>query len=430
MVMSMIGTTRRKRRGTVLTIFNQKGGVGKTTTAVNVSAAMAAANFRVLLIDLDSQGNASTALGIDRTSRGLGAYDFLLGAGDSAATVRETAIPGLSLVTGSMDLVGAEMELSKLGDRHAQLSDRLKPIRGDYDFILIDCPPSFGFLALNAILAADRLLVPVQCEYLSLEGLSHLRDTVNLLRQRFVPGFTGFDILITMYEQTNPKAQALAGEMRRHFAGSVYETMVPRNEAISESAAFGTPVLLYRAESEGADAYLNVSAEILIREGVEVSVPVDRLYHAAAAYAGERAGGGSPAQPEDEPARITRDMRMTLETWFKRGVYRRPEKEPAVAVAGRPGNVVSDLPARSKTRRQIEAQELLDAIAQKTAALKVEPADRKGESMPAGEPSMTATASWRHRLGFARPIAAPLIFIGMIAVLFALQYLFNRTPIP
>jgi len=422
MVMSMIGTTRRKRRGTVLTIFNQKGGVGKTTTAVNVSAALAAANFRVLLIDLDSQGNASTALGIDRTSRGLGAYDFLLGADESAATVRETAIPGLSLVTGSMDLVGAEMELSKLGDRHAQLADRLKPIRDEYDFILVDCPPSFGFLALNAILAADRLLVPVQCEYLSLEGLSHLRDTVNLLRQRFVPGFTGFDILVTMYEQTNPKALALAGEMRRHFAGSVYETMVPRNEAISEAAAFGTPVLLYRPDSDGADAYLHVSAEILIREGVEVAVPVDRLYHAA--YADDGSASVQP-MPRDESDRITHDMRMTLETWFKRGVYRRAEKEPAVVAPVDGGGSAVELPARSRTRRQIEAQELLDAIAQKAAALKA----AQPEDEPAGmaEP---LPVGWVQRLRFARPVAAPLIFVGMIAVLFALQYLFNRAPMP
>jgi len=422
MVMSMIGTTRRKRRGTVLTIFNQKGGVGKTTTAVNVSAALAAANFRVLLIDLDSQGNASTALGIDRTSRGLGAYDFLLGADESAATVRETAIPGLSLVTGSMDLVGAEMELSKLGDRHAQLADRLKPIRDEYDFVLIDCPPSFGFLALNAILAADRLLVPVQCEYLSLEGLSHLRDTVNLLRQRFVPGFTGFDILVTMYEQSNPKALALASEMRRHFAGSVYETMVPRNEAISEAAAFGTPVLLYRPESDGADAYLHVSAEILIREGVEVAVPVDRLYHAA--YADDGAGSVQP-MPQDEPGRIAHEMRMTLETWFKRGVYRRAEKEPTVATPVEGGGSAVEPPVRSRTRRQIEAQELLDAIAQKTAALKAE--EPEDEPVGMAEPAL---AGWPQRLRFARPVAAPLIFVGMIAVFFALQYLFNRPPMP
>lgn len=427
MVMSMIGTTRRKRRGTVLTIFNQKGGVGKTTTAVNVSAAMAAANFRVLLIDLDSQGNASTALGVDRTSRGQGAYDFLLGSDESAATVRESAIPGLSLVTGSMDLVGAEMELSKLGDRHVQLSDRLRPIRDEYDFILIDCPPSFGFLALNAILAADRLLVPVQCEYLSLEGLSHLRDTVNLLRQRFVPGFTGFDILVTMYEQTNPKAQALAGEMRRHFAGSVYETMVPRNEAISEAAAFGTPVLLYRPDSDGADAYLKVSAEILIREGVEVAVPVDRLYHAAAAYAdGRTAGTGLQALPQDEPGRIIRDMRMTLETWFKRGVYRRTEKEPVAVVADDGSAVASELPLRSSTRRQIEARELLDAIAQKTAALREDAVEAEAE--PA---TMIPSRFYRLRhLHLARPLAAPLIFVGMVAVLFALQYFFYRLPTP
>jgi len=311
--------------------------------------------------------------------------------------------------------------LSKLGDRHAQLGDRLKPIRDEYDFILIDCPPSFGFLALNAILAADRLLVPVQCEYLSLEGLSHLRDTVNLLRQRFVPGFTGFDILVTMYEQTNPKALALASEMRRHFAGSVYETMVPRNEAISEAAAFGTPVLLYRPDSDGADAYLHVSAEILIREGVEVAVPVDRLYHAA--YADDAAGNVQP-MAQDEPGRITHDMRMTLETWFKRGVYRRAEKEPAVAAPVEGGSPV-DPSARSRTRRQIEAQELLEAIAQKAAALKA--AEPEDEPTGMAEPS---SSGWTQRLRFARPVAAPLIFVGMIVVLFALQYLFNRPPMP
>lgn len=247
--------------GLTIAVANQKGGVGKTATAVNVGASLALEGFRVLLIDLDSQGSATSGLGQEH-SKGLSSYEVLIGELGATQAARATPIEGLSLIPGTRDLAGAEVELVSYSDRHSRLRGQLDPIRGDFDFILIDCPPSLGMLTLNALCAADAVLVPLQCEFYALEGLGALVETLERVRSGFHPDLRILGILLTMYDARTSLSRQVAREVRQHFGDKVLRAMVPRNVRVSESPSYGQPVVTYDPNSSGAIAYRNAAREI------------------------------------------------------------------------------------------------------------------------------------------------------------------------
>jgi chromosome partitioning protein len=250
----------------ILAIVNQKGGVGKTTTAVNLATALAAAGRRVLVIDFDPQGNASTGLGVTRQNRRVTSYDVLLGDVSVVAAAVPTPIPLLSLVPSSVDLSGAEIELVDVDDREFRLRKALHGIAGAYDYVLIDCPPSLGLLTLNALVAAHAVLVPLQCEFYALEGLSHLVRTVERIKRSLNPGLEIQGVVLTMFDKRNNLSDLVAADVRGHFGDKVYDTVIPRNVRISEAPSHGKPVLLYDFRSAGAQAYIHLASEVLRRE--------------------------------------------------------------------------------------------------------------------------------------------------------------------
>ncbi len=253
------------RSGRILAIANQKGGVGKTTTAINLSTALAAVGRRVLLVDLDPQGNASTGLGIDRNAS-VGTYEVLIDGLAMAGAVRPTEVPLLSVVPASVDLSGAELELVMLEQREYRLRQAFVGIAGDYDYILIDCPPALGLLTLNALVAADSVLVPLQCEFLALEGLSQLVRTIERVSAAFNPSLGIQGIVLTMFDSRNNLSSLVASDVREYFGDTVYQTVIPRNVRVSEAPSHGKPVLLYDFRSAGAQAYIHLAGEILRRE--------------------------------------------------------------------------------------------------------------------------------------------------------------------
>ena len=253
----------------IITVANQKGGVGKTTTAINLATALAAIGERVLIIDLDPQGNASTGLGIDRRDRATSSYDVIVGNTEVADAAVATAVPGLWIIPSTLDLLGVEMEIAASPDRVLKLKAALARNAGAQDgfsYVLIDCPPSLNLLTLNSMAAADSVLVPLQYEFFALEGLSQLLETVDQMRRTVNPKLTIQGIVMTMYDGRNNLANQVVEDVRMHMGDTVYETIIPRNVRVSEAPSFGKPAILYDLKCSGSQAYLQLASEVIRRE--------------------------------------------------------------------------------------------------------------------------------------------------------------------
>jgi len=254
------------RHHRILAVANQKGGVGKTTTAINLATALAAVHKRVLVIDFDPQGNASTGLGIPRQARAVTSYDVLRADRSLAEATVPTTVPDLFIVPASVDLSGAEVELVEMERREFRLRESLSGAALDYDYVLIDCPPSLGLLTLNALVAADAVLVPLQCEFYALEGLSHLIRTIERVKKHLNPSLEIQGIVLTMFDKRNNLSDLVAADVRGYLGAKVYDTVIPRNVRVSEAPSHGKPVLLYDVRCPGAQAYIHLASEVLRRE--------------------------------------------------------------------------------------------------------------------------------------------------------------------
>jgi chromosome partitioning protein len=258
-------------RPRVLGIANQKGGVGKTTTAINLGTALAAIGEHVLIVDLDPQGNASTGLGIERKSRRTSTYDILTGAAPMRDAVLPTAVPQLYIAPSTLDLSGLELEIGQQRDRAFRLRNALRQLNTgartyDFTYVLVDCPPSLNLLTVNAMAAADSILVPLQCEFFALEGLSQLLKTVEQVKTTLNPTLSIHGIVLTMYDSRNNLSNQVVADVRQFMGNKVYETIIPRNVRISEAPSYGKPVLVYDLKCVGSEAYLRLATEIIQRE--------------------------------------------------------------------------------------------------------------------------------------------------------------------
>jgi chromosome partitioning protein len=259
--------------GRVVAVANQKGGVGKTTTAINLGTALAACGKSILLIDIDPQGNASTGLGIHNSARDVTTYDVVLGGAKLSDAVIRTRIPGFDLIPSVVDLSAAEVELVERPRREYRLREALAGTAKDYDYVLIDCPPSLGLLTVNALVAARSVLVPLQCEFFALEGLSLLLRTIDRVRRSFNAGLDVQGVLLTMFDRRNNLAQQVATDVRSFLGKRVYDTVIPRNVRVSEAPSHGMPVLLYDFRCPGAQAYVQLAGEVLRREQTAAAAP-------------------------------------------------------------------------------------------------------------------------------------------------------------
>ncbi len=248
----------------IICIANQKGGVGKTTTAINLSASLAAANKKTLLIDADSQGNSTSGLGINRMRYDKSNfYHAMIGQATLDSVIVQTALPNLDMIPSNQDLIGLEVEFVHLEDREVRLRQILKSLDRAYDFIVIDCPPSLGFMTVNALVAADSLIVPLQCEYFAMEGLGYLLNTVKLVKANLNPELALGGILLTMFDVRNSLSHRVMEDVRKHLGNKVFKTIIPRNVRLSESPSHGLPIILYDIKSRGAIAYMELAREIL-----------------------------------------------------------------------------------------------------------------------------------------------------------------------
>lgn len=263
---------RKPGQPRIIALANQKGGVGKTTTAINLGTALAAIGERVLVIDLDPQGNASTGLGIDRRDRNCSTYDVLIGEAKLRDAIVPTAVPRLHIAASTMDLSGLELELGNARDRAFRLRDAIAdlnvdvPEDTDYTYVLVDCPPSLNLITVNAMAASHAILVPLQCEFFALEGLSQLLQTVEQVRSTLNPGLTIHGIVLTMFDSRNNLSNQVVADVRQFMGKKVYDTMIPRNVRISEAPSYGKPVLVYDLKCVGSEAYLKLATEVIQRE--------------------------------------------------------------------------------------------------------------------------------------------------------------------
>ncbi len=263
---------RTVRPPRVLAVANQKGGVGKTTTAINLGTALAATGEDVLIIDLDPQGNASTGLGVDRRDRRHSTYDVMSGETPIRAAIVATAVPRLHLAPSTLDLAGLELEIAQARDRAFRLRNALAPLntfhaeQTNYSYVLVDCPPSLNLLTVNAMAAAHAILVPLQCEFFALEGLSQLLKTVDSVREQLNPGLTIHGVVLTMYDSRNNLSGQVVADVREFMGRKVYDTVIPRNVRVSEAPSYGKPVLVYDLKCSGSEAYLRLATEVIQRE--------------------------------------------------------------------------------------------------------------------------------------------------------------------
>lgn len=251
--------------GAIIGIANQKGGVGKTTTAINLASSLAIAEKKTLLIDIDPQGNSTSGVGIDKNKVDISTYDILLGDASIEEGIKDTEIGYLQILPSNINLVGAEVELVGVTNREYLLKNSLFPIRGDYEFIIIDCPPSLGLLTINTLTAADSLIIPIQCEYYALEGLGQLLNTIRLVQRQLNPGLEIHGVLLTMYDSRLNLSKQVAEEARKFFADKVFDTVIRRNVRLSEAPSFGRPIMLYDILCTGSANYMNLAKEVLAR---------------------------------------------------------------------------------------------------------------------------------------------------------------------
>lgn len=262
-------TVKNKKSPRILSVANQKGGVGKTTTSVNLATALSAIGQKVLLVDLDPQGNASTGLGIKRAGLRSSTYDVIFEDANIEETIQKTKVPGLDVLPSSVHLSGAEIELVGASEREFRLKNALcEPLKDGsaYDYIIIDCPPSLSLLTLNAFVASDSIVVPLQCEFYALEGLSHLVKTIERVRKNFNPDLDIHGVVLTMFDKRNNLSEAVAKDVRDYFGDTVYKTVIPRNVRLSEAPSYGLPAIVYDMRCSGARAYIALAKEVLKRE--------------------------------------------------------------------------------------------------------------------------------------------------------------------
>ena len=250
----------------VIALANQKGGVGKTTTAINLATALAAIRQRVLIVDLDPQGNASTGIGIPKAKRAVNSYHVLIQQTPLRDAIQPTEIPGLDIVPSGIDLSGAELELVDMARREYRLKETIALGTAGYDYVFIDCPPALGLLTVNALAAADAVLVPLQCEFFALEGVSHLVHTIERVKKTINPALEIQGIVLTMFDKRNNLSDSVANDVRGHFGEKVYKTVIPRNVKVSEAPSYGRPVIVYDLACAGSRAYLHLASEVIHQE--------------------------------------------------------------------------------------------------------------------------------------------------------------------